>query len=292
MGIMHSYDVGNARLLEREDEQRLAREIREGFEAQACLEAEADDLPNEELMQLRRAVRKGARARTQFIEANTRLVRTIARRLKPIGCDEADLIQAGMTGLIRAVEKFDERKGFKFSTYAVDWIRQGANRELDQNRSLIRVASQAQQKMRSMATITATLVQQLGREPTSDELADCAGCELEEIHRMKSWGEPTLSLDQPWMNRDEVESGTLLDSVRDPNAEDAFDAADSTDLSAVVRKVTSMLTSEEREVLFARHMSEEQMPPMTKRTRHVLERAKSKLRHPASDVPLVAATYL
>ncbi len=161
--------MGRLPLLTREQEQQLGRAIRAGVEARS--ELRAGQVPDPERAGLETRVREGEEARRHFIEANLRLVVSIARSFVRPGLGFLDLIQDGNLGLMRAVEKFDPERGFKFSTYATNWIRQGIQRGLAERGRTIRLPVHMLERMNRLVRIRARLAQRLGRQPTAAELA-------------------------------------------------------------------------------------------------------------------------
>jgi RNA polymerase primary sigma factor len=153
------HDIGQVALLDKEQERQLAQKIEAGRAAQTRLDA------GERGAELNRAVRQGARAKDHFIRANLRLVVSLARRYPlPAGMELLDLIQEGNVGLEHAVDKFDWRKGFKFSTYATFWIRQAIGRALDQKGSLIRIPGDRSAQLRSALRAASGAGEELGEE--------------------------------------------------------------------------------------------------------------------------------
>ncbi len=182
------HEIGMVPLLDKDQERRLAQQIEAGRDAQARLDA------GERGAELRRAVRKAAQAKDQFIRANLRLVVSLARRYPlPNGMELGDLVQEGNIGLEHAVDKFDWRKGFKFSTYATFWIRQAIGRALDQKANLIRLPGDRSAQLRSALRATAG---------TDEVLSD----ELSALHRLTA----TASLDRPVGEDGDTEFGDLI----------------------------------------------------------------------------------
>src|SRR5690606_35327384 len=187
--------VGRRRLLTAEDEVRLAQAIEEGREAEARLESDEDLTPKERVA-LQRAVRKGEHARRVFIESNLRLVVANARRYAGDGISMLDLIQEGNLGLITAVEKFDWRKGFKFSTYATWWIRQAMQRARVELSDSIRVPTGLFDKVPVVRGAAESLRVSLGRSPTPEEIAEETGYTARDVERALAVSS-TVALETP-----------------------------------------------------------------------------------------------
>src|SRR5712692_341824 len=168
--------MGRYPLLTDVDEVELAKAIEAGKEAEATLAAPKKRKPTPSQAEaLQRAISAGRAAKRKFIQSNLRLVVSIARRYSVAGLPLLDLIQEGNLGLIRAVEKFDYRRGFKFSTYATWWIRQAITRAIADKARTIRLPVHIVETLHQVGKAQALLVGQLGREPTIDELAEGAG---------------------------------------------------------------------------------------------------------------------
>jgi RNA polymerase sigma factor (sigma-70 family) len=166
--------IGGRSLLDRDEEARLGRAVQEGLQARRCL-ADNSDLDPLEQARLRRLVKVGQQARQRFVEANLRLVVFVAKRYRRPGIEFQDLIQEGNLGLIRAVEKFDWQRGFKFSTYATWWIRQAISRGQADRAGLIRLPRHAQDQAAALLRTRDLLSLELRREPTLAETAVEAG---------------------------------------------------------------------------------------------------------------------
>src|SRR5438270_4048967 len=167
-------DVGRHDLLTKDDEIRLAQAIEAGVAARTQLET-AKKLTPTQRRQLRRTIRQGEEGHRQFVNSNLRLVVSIAKKYQSSGLPLLDIVQEGNLGLIHAVDKFDWRKGFKFSTYATWWIRQAIQRGIDNTARTIRVPSQVEDQMRALRKMRKEMEERLGRTATIEELADAAG---------------------------------------------------------------------------------------------------------------------
>jgi RNA polymerase primary sigma factor len=219
--------IGRIALLDAADEVRLAQQIDTGHKAAARLGSET--IPVAEQERLRRAVTAGQRARDRFLESNLRLVVSIARRYQGNGLDLGDLIQEGNLGLVRAVEKFDWRKGFKFSTYATWWIRQSIARALLEKSRSIRIPARVHDATIAVNAFESRFLAEKGRQPTTEEIAEGSGVDprlVEEVVRFTA----TASLDDP-VGDDGAAVGDFVTLADD----------DRPDTSAVERSITEDL---------------------------------------------------
>jgi RNA polymerase primary sigma factor len=207
-------------------------------------------LNKEEEVELAKAVERGdLRAKERLINSNLRLVVANAKRYQGQGLSLLDLIQEGILGLIRAAEKFDWRRGYKFSTYATFWIRQAIQRALEQKARTIRVPTELAQRERRVARVERELATELGREPTHEEVADRAKIDLGELERIRSASRVVTSLDRPTGEEGETEFGALL-----PSDEPAPEEEVSVTLEEeTLRQAVSRLPEEEREVVRLRY---------------------------------------
>ena len=168
--------------------------------------------PTEELELAKRIERGDLRAKELMINSNQRLVVSIARRYQGLGLGMSDLVQEGMIGLIRAAEKFDYRKGFRFSTYATLWIRQAIQRGLDNTARTVRLPANVAQQTRKVERVAADLAAKLERDPTSEEIAAETGFEPDEVERLRKLDTKPASLDARVGEDDSASLGELLDS--------------------------------------------------------------------------------
>ena len=168
--------------------------------------------PSEELELAKRIERGDLRAKELMINSNLRLVVSIARRYQGLGLGMSDLVQEGMIGLIRAAEKFDYRKGFRFSTYATLWIRQAIQRGLDTTARTVRLPANVAQQTRKVERVAADLAAKLERDPTAEEIAAETGFEPDEVERLRKLDTKPASLDARVGEYDSASLGELLDS--------------------------------------------------------------------------------
>jgi RNA polymerase primary sigma factor len=244
----------------------------------------------QELAVARRVVAGDKEAAHALAAANLRLVISVARRHINRGLFFEDLIQEGNIGLLRAVEKFDPERGFKFSTYAVWWIRQAITRAIDDKARLVRLPAHLQQTMSALARAAQQLSGELGREPTERELAVALGLAPDEVYRLMRAMRPPLSLEAPM---GETEEGMLGDVLIDDGAEGVERQAEGRLLRAEMAHVMDeMLSPREREVLALRYGLGGHAPSTLEevgvalgltreRARQIETKALTKLRHPA-----------
>ncbi|HSG78424.1 MAG TPA: sigma-70 family RNA polymerase sigma factor [Acidimicrobiia bacterium] len=239
-------EIGQHDLLTADDEVALAQAIEAGLEARSRLESE-QRLPRAEKVRLERAVRAGDRAKDRFIEANLRLVVSNARRYQKSGLDMLDLIQEGNLGLIRAVEKFDWRKGFKFSTYATWWIRQAITRAIAQKSRTVRIPVHLHETLLTVRGTASSLEAELGRRPDPEEIAEETGIPLDQVMDALEVAD-SVALETPI-----GEDGAVLgDFILDEDAVDPLDAAADEEVRRVIRDALGILPERQAKILSER----------------------------------------
>jgi RNA polymerase primary sigma factor len=205
--------------------------------------------PDEEIELAKQIERGDLAAKERLINSNLRLVVSQARRYLGSGLSMADLVQEGMFGLIRAAEKFDWRKGYRFSTYAVLWIRQSMQRGAGNTGRTVRLPVHVGQRVRKLRRTERELAASLGRDPTDEELVTATGLSLEEIEDSREIDRDTVSLDTPVGEDGESTLGTLIPLDRDGPEEEAEEA----ELRRVIVSALHTLPQQEREVIVLRY---------------------------------------
>jgi RNA polymerase primary sigma factor len=205
--------------------------------------------PSEEVALAQRIEKGDLAAKERLINSNLRLVVHVARKYQGQGLAMGDLVQEGMLGLIRAAEKFDWRKGFRFSTYATIWIRQALQRGLDNTGRTIRLPANVAQRARKLARIERELTVKLEQEPTLDQLAEATGFELDEVERLRGYERALASLDAGVGEDGETPLGALI-PVEDANVEDDVMKSDH---ARRVRRFLEQLPTTEMKVVNLRY---------------------------------------
>jgi RNA polymerase sigma factor (sigma-70 family) len=291
---MYLEEVAMHTLLTAEDEVRLARSMEAGRRAQQDLDTRGDELTPAERAKVFRAIHESDEAKTEFIRSNLRLVISIAKRYTGRGLDLLDLIQEGNLGLIRAVEKFDWRKGFKFSTYATWWIRQAITRGLGNHGRTIRLPVHMVDIVRTVQETELTLLETYRRPPTVAEISELSGLTPDKIAIALTAPGDTVSLDRPVGSDGDAELG---DFVEDDQAVDPFVMVAEGARRDELIKALQMLDLRERKVIILRYGLDGEIPRTLsdvggvlgitrERVRQIENRALSKLRHPTCTYDL------
>jgi RNA polymerase nonessential primary-like sigma factor len=248
--------IGKRALLTAEQEVDLAKRIEAGVFASHVLATE-ENLSAERAADLRALVRDGERARNHLLEANLRLVVSLAKRYTGRGMPLLDLIQEGNLGLIRAVEKFDYAKGFKFSTYATWWIRQAITRGMADQARTIRLPVHLVEQVNKIARVKRDLHQRLGRDATHEEIAEESGLPADKVADLLDHSRDPVSLDMPVGNEEEAPLG---DFIEDAEATDAETTVISHLLHDDLRRVLATLDEREQNVIRMRYGLDDGQP--------------------------------
>lgn len=205
-------EISRHDVLSATEEGELALLIESGKAAAEALEIEIE-ASNQRLFELRRAIHVGNRAREQFVQSNLRLVTHISRKYLGLGLPLLDLIQEGNLGLIRAIDKFDPLKGFKFSTYATPWIQQHISRAIADQARIVRLPVHVVEKLNAIDRLKNNLITDFGKEPTEAEIADLLDFTEDELNKFLTITKPPLSLDEltePTQNNEHWDADTLI----------------------------------------------------------------------------------
>ena len=242
-------DIGRHPLLTKDDEVHLAKLMEAGAEARAALDGRRVT-SSAQRVALRRTAKRGAAAERRFVESNLRLVVSIAKRYQASGLPLLDLVQEGNLGLMHAVEKFDWRKGFKFSTYATWWIRQAITRGIANTGRTIRLPVHAGDLLIRVQRARIRLENELGRPPGEAELAAETHLPVAKVREALRYAIEPISLSEPLREDGEAELGDL---VGDHAAASPFDQAAAAMLPAAVDRLLAELEPRERDVLRLRY---------------------------------------
>ncbi|HEX3787937.1 MAG TPA: RNA polymerase sigma factor [Pseudonocardiaceae bacterium] len=284
--------IGKVALLNAEEEVELAKRIEAGlYAAERTRKAEDDNekLTTQMRRDLRWIIRDGERAKNHLLEANLRLVVSLAKRYTGRGMAFLDLIQEGNLGLIRAVEKFDYTKGYKFSTYATWWIRQAITRAMADQARTIRIPVHMVEVINKLGRIQRELLQDLGREPTPEELAKEMDITPEKVLEIQQYAREPISLDQTIGDEGDSQLG---DFIEDSEAVVAVDAVSFTLLQDQLQSVLATLSEREAGVVRLRFGLTDGQPRTLdeigqvygvtrERIRQIESKTMSKLRHPS-----------
>ena len=294
---MYLKEIGKVPLLTADQEVELATVMSAGREAEARVaqaEADGETIPEAEMAELKKQIKAGEKAKQQLAEANLRLVVSIAKRYVGRGMLFLDLIQEGNLGLIKAVEKFDYTKGYKFSTYATWWIRQAITRAIADQARTIRIPVHMIETINKLIRTSRYLVQELGRDPTPEEIAERMEYPVEKVKKVLKIAKEPISLETPIGDE---EDSSLGDFIEDKKAVAPAEEVINTKLSEQLAAVLADLTPREEQVLRKRfgiaeksdHTLEEvgKLFNVTReRIRQIEAKALRKLRHPVRSQPL------
>jgi RNA polymerase primary sigma factor len=291
---MYLKEIGRVALLTAQEEVWLAKRIEAGVFATEKLQKERQKLSADKLMEVEWLERDGAMAKRHLVEANLRLVVSIAKRYVGRGMAFLDLIQEGNLGLIRAVEKFDYRKGYKFSTYATWWIRQAITRAIADQARTIRIPVHMVETINKLVRIQRQLLQDFGREPTADEIGLQMELSPEKVREIQKISQEPVSLETPI---GEEEDSHLGDFIPDDEAVVPLERASFKLLQEQLESVLHTLTGREKEVIRLRFGLVDGQPRTLEevgkkfgvtreRIRQIESKTLSKLRHPSRSQKL------
>lgn len=294
---MYLKEIGKVNLLTSEEEVELAQAMTAGTAAQEQLDElkeSGEEIPEELRLELEKTIKKGERARQRLAEANLRLVVSIAKRYVGRGMQFLDLIQEGNLGLIKAVEKFDYVKGFKFSTYATWWIRQAITRAIADQARTIRIPVHMVETINKLVRIQRTLLQDLGRDPTPEEIGAEMGLSADRVREIQKISQEPVSLETPI---GEEEDSQLGDFIEDSGAVAPPEAASDSMLREQLEQVLDGLADRERKVIKLRFGLEDGHPRTLEevgrefgvtreRIRQIESKTLAKLRHPGRSAKL------
>lgn len=294
---MYLKEIGRIPLLNSDEEVNLAVRVNNGRFAQEQLDDMKNDqvdIPEEERLQLENMVEDAIYAKNRLVEANYRLVVSIAKRYVGRGMLFLDLIQEGNMGLMRAVDKFDHEKGFKFSTYATWWIRQAITRAVADQARTIRIPVHMVETINKLVRIQRQLVQELSREPSPEEIGERMGITAERVQAIQKIAQEPISLEAPV---GEEEDSSLGDFISDPTALNPYEYTVQEMVKRTLDEVLETLTDREEKVLRLRyglldgktHTLEEvgkEFGVTRERIRQIESKALRKLRQPSRQKKL------
>ena len=294
---MYLKEIGRVPLLNADEEVVLATAMSAGRAAQERMDqaaADGETIPDEELAQLKKDIKEGSKAKQKLAEANLRLVVSIAKRYVGRGMLFLDLIQEGNLGLIKAVEKFDYTKGYKFSTYATWWIRQAITRAIADQARTIRIPVHMVETINKVIRVSRQLLQQLGHDPSPEEISAEMGMPVDKVREILKIAQEPVSLETPI---GEEEDSHLGDFIPDEGASEPSEAASFTLLKEQLVDVLSTLTPREEKVLKLRFGIEDgrtrtleevgkEFNVTRERIRQIEAKALRKLRHPSRSKKL------
>ena len=294
---MYLKEIGKVPLLSADEEIALATRMNAKNDAEARIKAaeeSGETIPEEEIASLKKTIKDGEKAKQKLAEANLRLVVSIAKRYVGRGMLFLDLIQEGNLGLIKAVEKFDYTKGYKFSTYATWWIRQAITRAIADQARTIRIPVHMVETINKVIRVSRQLLQSLGHDPSPEEISAEMGMPVDKVREILKIAQEPVSLETPI---GEEEDSHLGDFIPDEGASEPSEAASFTLLQEQLVDVLSTLTPREEKVLKLRFGIEDGRPRTLEevgkefnvtreRIRQIEAKALRKLRHPSRSKKL------
>ena len=294
---MYLKEIGKVNLLTADEETELAKAMTAGMEMKNMLETmerEGEPISDEMRAEAEKSIKAGEAAQKRLAEANLRLVVSIAKRYVGRGMLFLDLIQEGNLGLIKAVEKFDYTKGYKFSTYATWWIRQAITRAIADQARTIRIPVHMVETINKVIRVSRQLLQELGHDPTPEEIAEEMGMPVDKVREILKIAQEPVSLETPI---GEEEDSHLGDFIPDEDASEPSEAASYTLLKEQLVDVLSTLTPREEKVLKLRFGIEDgrtrtleevgrEFNVTRERIRQIEAKALRKLRHPSRSKKL------
>ena len=294
---MYLKEIGKVPLLTPDEETELAKGMSAGYAAKEQLdelEAAGEEIPEEVRAELQKTINHGEHCKQRLAEANLRLVVSIAKRYVGRGMLFLDLIQEGNLGLIKAVEKFDYTKGYKFSTYATWWIRQAITRAIADQARTIRIPVHMVETINKVIRVSRQLLQELGHDPSPEEIAAEMNMPVDKVREILKIAQEPVSLETPI---GEEEDSHLGDFIPDEDASEPSEAASFTLLKEQLVEVLSTLTPREEKVLKLRFGIEDgrtrtleevgkQFHVTRERIRQIEAKALRKLRHPSRSKKL------
>lgn len=281
-------EMGQQQLLSAEEEVQLAKEIEAGREAALFLEQNRENLSDEDILALMQVQDTGEAARAHLIRANTRLVVSIAKKYRGRGLQFLDLIQEGNVGLMKAVEKYDYRRGNRFSTYATWWIRQAVTRALANHGRTIRIPAHLGGRISKLYQVAQELEQEYGRQPTAEEIAEFMDLPAERVRWMLRTSRQPVHLERPVGDESDAELG---DFIEDHEAPPPVETVAQKMLTEEIGEILDQLTPREARILRLRYGLQdgesrtlkevgEMFGLSRERIRQLEKEALRKLRHP------------
>jgi RNA polymerase primary sigma factor len=272
-------------IVERTPEKRTRRKVPAGLEPEPTTDGlqlflkgigKVRLLTAQEEVDLAQRIERGSfEAKQRMVESNLRLVVSIAKPYRNQGLPFLDLIQEGTFGLVRAAEKFDYRRGFKFSTYATWWIRQAIARSIAEKARTIRIPGHVVEKLNRIGRAERKLLTGLGREPTVEEIAEVTGIEPEEVESIRRFAQAPISLETPVGDEEQTEFGQL---IADEQADSPYDRAVETLANEALRDALENLSYRERRVLELRFGLDDQRPHTLTEVAHTFNVTRERIR--------------